>query len=583
MPQASRDEGTRTIGPAAHVLPDRLFILLVGEGNLSFAYALVKRLSRSAVVRRATQNEGVAGERRRGIIVEVIATTFDSEAEVSRKYPEAVGFLAYFAAKRRVRVGYYGDVNATSLSSAAAPLRDHPFHLLIFNNPHIGFEDLYRQIALLSHFFRSARELHTRAPTEDFPQEIVVTLCNDQAQRWDLLGCAARSGYICVAAVPMRSADFPEYTNRRHQRHAAFPFRIMVQYYFVAPQAALHGVLRDLSAEMTLWEQERQSRLHEGLPCSYTCVEWLRVAKSYFAYSSQVADATTEVSGSAATNPCVLSGDDFSVNGSACSAQQPLPLLHPTLVARVVGAAAMAPFFSDPSEDHTEAFMPYLPSSTWIRLYRAQRVAERRCSCSVALAPSTAPPLPPHLDSSILGRLLTSKEASKLQRYLTGYGAAMRAKAQQRRQAETQAACAWSCRECHPARTFETEDDLRQHQIAKHCGATPLAPTLYARVHEQVETASRRLEEALAGLDIEDGGDNNYCEVCGLRFKSGDAYEEHLRYLSPLPGDDAADLVCHVCQPAKCFTDRRALEQHRATKHAPAFSATREETTPANI
>ncbi|AYU79331.1 Domain of unknown function (DUF2431) [Leishmania donovani] len=570
MPQASCDEGTRKTCPTTHVLPDPLFILLVGEGNLSFTYALVKRLSRSAVVRRATQNDAVAGERQRGIVVEVIATTFDSEAEVSRKYPEAVGFLAYFAAKRRVRVRYHDHVNATSLSSAAAPLRDQPLHLLIFNNPHIGFEDLYRQIALLSHFFRSARELHTHALTQDFPQEVVVTLCDDQAQRWDLLGCAARSGYICVAAVPMRSADFPEYTNRRHQRHAAFPFRIMVQYYFVAPQAALHGVLRDLSEEMMSWEQERQARLHEGLPCSYTCVEWLRVAKSNFGYSSQAADATAEVIHSAATHPSVLSGDDFSVNRSACSAQQPLPLLHPTLVARVVGEAAMAPFSSAPSEDHTEAFMPYLPSSTWIRLYRAQRWAEQRCSFSVALAPPKTPPLPPHLDSSILGRPLTSKEASKLGRYLSGYGAAMRAKAQQRRQAEMLEACPWSCKACQPARTFEREDDLRQHQIAKHCGATPLAPTLYARVHEQVEAASRRLEEALAGLDIEDGGDKGSCEVCGLRFKSSDAYEEHLRYLSPLPVDDAADLVCNVCHPVKCFTDRRALEQHRATKHSAA-------------
>ncbi|KAG5476864.1 hypothetical protein LSCM1_05196 [Leishmania martiniquensis] len=568
MQTPSGTEGDLRTLPVTDTLPHPLSILLVGEGNLSFAYALVKRLSRSAAVRRATQSDGTAGERRRGTVVEVLVTTFDSAAELQRKYPESVRFLAYFSTKQRVRVRYYGDVNATSLLSAAAPLRDHPCHLVIFNNPHTGFEDLYRQRSLLSHFFRSSRELNAEAPTGTYPQEVVVTLCDDQAWRWDLMGCAARSGYMCIAAVPLRPADFPEYTNRRHQSDAAFPFSIMVQYYFVVPQAALDEMLRDLVAELTLWEQERDAPLHQTSPCSYSCVEWLHVAQTRFSLSLPAAHLKSNVGCSTGSCACVSSGDDFSLNRSASAAPQPLPLLHPALVARVLGKALMGIWFDQPSSSHAKVFMPYLPSSSWVSLYRAQRLAEWRPAASSPPAPSTTPPpLPPHLDASVLGRPLTVKEAKKVERYLCGYGVAMRAKAERQQPAAAEAARAWSCEACQPARTFETEEGLRQHQIAKHCSGTHLAPTHYARAHEQIKTPSHCMEEALSHMQIQQDADTDYCDVCGLQFVSGEAYQEHLRYLSPLPGEDVAGLVCDTCHPVKCFTGRRALEQHRATKH----------------
>ncbi|CAM39002.2 hypothetical protein, unknown function [Leishmania braziliensis MHOM/BR/75/M2904] len=582
MPETRSDEVCHRTQPETRVLPDPLSILLVGEGNLSFTYALVKRLSSSAAVRRATRSDLTDGVRRRDTVVEVTATTFDSAADLLRKYPEAGRYLTYFAAKQRVRVRYFGGVNATSLSSVSAALRDSPSHLLIFNNPHIGFEDLYRQRSLLSHFFRSARDLHIEAPTVDYPQEVVVTLCDDQAQRWDLLGCAARSGYLCVAAVPLRSVDFPEYTNRRHQSAAAFPFRIMVQYYFVAPQVALHEELCGLSAELMLWEQERRSRAEDGLPCRYTCVEWLRVAKRCFGLCSEAPAGEAQLSDAAASRACASSSDAFSVNITGCSAEQPLPLLHPTLVDRVVGATVMAPGFAQPSVGQAGAFMPYLPRSTWVSLYRAQRLAERQPRSPSAIpAPKNVPPLPPHLDALSLGRELTSRESKKLDRYLCGYGPAMKARADQRRQAATETPCSWGCDKCRPPRIFETEDDLRQHHAAKHFLATQLAPTLYARVQEQIETPMQRLEDALNDMHLRQSVDQGYCDVCDLQFKSVDAYEEHLRYLAPLPVDDVANLVCDVCQPAKCFTDRRALVQHQATKHSLVDWQTRKGATPA--
>ncbi|KPI89300.1 hypothetical protein ABL78_1633 [Leptomonas seymouri] len=194
------------------LLPDPLSILLVGEGNLSFAYALVRRLSRSGAFRRATQGATTsAASGTRGSVEVLVATTFDSESELALKYPESATFRTYFAEKQRVPVRYFGSVNATalasSLASAHVDTQKRRFHLGVFNNPHIGFEDLYQQRSLSSHILESLSGLLRSGPVLHPPQEVVVTLCDNRAQRRDLLGRAVRNGYICIAAQPLLTTD----------------------------------------------------------------------------------------------------------------------------------------------------------------------------------------------------------------------------------------------------------------------------------------------------------------------------------------------------------------------------------------
>jgi hypothetical protein len=583
MESSTPGDAEATICCKSSPLPDPLSILLVGEGNLSFAYALVRRLSRSVGFRRATQSAAAGAW---GSVAEVVATTYDSEAELAAKYPEAAAFRAYFAVKQRVRVRYVGCVNATALTSSLADadvtLAQQRFHLVVFNNPHIGFEDLYRQRSLLSHFFASAAELVDQGPSLSQLQEVVVALCDDQAQRWDLLGCAARSGYLCVAAQPLLSSDYPEYTNRRHQSDAAFPFQCMVQYWFVRPTAALRLTLQELRTEVAAWEYVRLGRAEKGQPCGFSCAAWLQVADALLATlpaPTQEIAATTgsplEVPAEDCCNLCV------SLNYTACDSVALMPLLHPRLVAHVL-SPLLCPADSSTLPPGAECFTPYLPSTTWASLYRAQRTAEEGGGVLVAPTSTTAADMaemavPPHLDAAQLGRPLTSKEAKKLERYLAGYGAAMRAKAVRQRKhnaaASADNAVSWECTDCAPPRRFDTEADLRQHHSSKHSGAVQLVPTLYARVHNQIERPSAAasddnvLSAALEGMSLHDTTDNRYCAICGLQYKTPEAYDEHLRYLAPLPGDMDAPLTCDLCDPPKHFTDRRGLEQHRSSKH----------------
>ncbi|KPI89302.1 hypothetical protein ABL78_1635 [Leptomonas seymouri] len=150
----------------------------------------------------------------------------------------------------------------------------------------------------------------------------------------------------------------------------------------------------------------------------------------------------------------------------------------------------------------------------------------------------------------------------------------MKAKALQRKQraVAAQGEGSWRCTVCTTARAFDTELDLEQHKSSKHSGAVQFSPTLYARVHEQIEepvspTSGDALEAAVEAMTLHE---DCYCSVCGLQYKTPAAYEEHLNYLSPLSGGVETCVTCNACEPPKHFTDWRGLEQHRSSKHRSA-------------
>lgn len=251
---------------------DVLNILLLGEGNLTFAYALTRKLSKSRHIARLPSSRAhtsshtpprdhvpngnsssvdcAAGCATPSPLPErlptcrIFATTFDGKDALIRRYPEAVRILSYFAAKTRIRVRYLDHVNAVCFNQGEAwqavmgETDTCPPHLIYFNNPHMGYEDQYRHRSLLSHFFAGIARMrrhgqHGYACPHPTPPQVVVTLCDDQPRRWNLLGAAARSGFLCLAAVPLTPQHFPGYENKRHQSDATFHYACMISYYFV--------------------------------------------------------------------------------------------------------------------------------------------------------------------------------------------------------------------------------------------------------------------------------------------------------------------------------------------------------------
>lgn len=221
-------------------------ILLLGEGNLSFSHALARRISKSSVFQRYhagsdTELSKPLGDKPPLHIplleryVRLLVTTFDSSEEVRQKYPESLPIQQYFHSKSRLRIDVLGSVNAVDIKNtlAAQGCHESPVHMIYFNNPHTGKEDLVVHRSLLSHFFASASQLLSDSDQPTLPPQVVVTLCDNQPLRWDLLACARSFEFLCVAAVPITAADFPGYSNKRHQSDAHFPYQVMTQYYFM--------------------------------------------------------------------------------------------------------------------------------------------------------------------------------------------------------------------------------------------------------------------------------------------------------------------------------------------------------------
>ncbi|CAD2217127.1 Domain of unknown function (DUF2431), putative [Angomonas deanei] len=201
---------------------DEMNILLLGEGNLTFSYALIKKLSKSRYFRR---NGEAKSDDHDGPTVGLTVTTFDTKEELEEKYPEVIPIFEYFDSKGRITITYQDAIDATMVHESFTT----PFSLVYFNNPHVGVENFLLQRALLSHSFSSVGKL----PSGELPQQFVLSLCDDQPTRWDLLRCAERNGYVCVFAVPFFGEEFKEYENKRHQSDTKFPFQIMTHFYFM--------------------------------------------------------------------------------------------------------------------------------------------------------------------------------------------------------------------------------------------------------------------------------------------------------------------------------------------------------------
>ena len=110
-------------------------ILLLGEGNFSFASDLSSIL--------AEPTSGIQG---------IVATSFDKRHELLEKYSSAEKTLSSLGAENRVLLIHGVDATRnleSQLSSASCDCR--AFGHVLFNFPHLGFEDMKAHSSLIAH------------------------------------------------------------------------------------------------------------------------------------------------------------------------------------------------------------------------------------------------------------------------------------------------------------------------------------------------------------------------------------------------------------------------------------------------
>ena len=170
-------------------------VLLVGEGDFSFSAAIAKLSPEETA-----QAIGIPSVQLKDM--DVTATSLDSFLEISSKYPEANSNIKV-AAERGFDIRHEFDALSSSVSS-------ENWDAVIWNHPHLGYEDAVAHKSLLSHF------IHTCSTS----QLIGIRLLAGQAERWELATAAERHGWFCSPGNLLNK--IPGYHVKRNKTSKSF-------------------------------------------------------------------------------------------------------------------------------------------------------------------------------------------------------------------------------------------------------------------------------------------------------------------------------------------------------------------------
>ncbi|PIA13136.1 hypothetical protein COEREDRAFT_22623, partial [Coemansia reversa NRRL 1564] len=177
-------------------------ILLIGEGNFSFARSIASRLESGT---------------------NIVATALDSEAVVKEKYSaDAEDHIKEF---RRLGGTVMFGIDGTKLKTYKQ-LRGKRFSHIVFNFPHTGSGDkdegrnIILNQRLLLEFFNNVRELLTDGiAISDRPTkrgQVHVTLKSGKPyDMWKITKLARQCGLITLSAYPFKLTAYPGYEHRR--------------------------------------------------------------------------------------------------------------------------------------------------------------------------------------------------------------------------------------------------------------------------------------------------------------------------------------------------------------------------------
>ena len=219
---AKRSERRRQNARVPYTAHDK--ILLVGEGNFSFARALVRLLFADQPNRSSLRGD-------------IVATAYDSLEEVHSKYPQAKEVIEEVELHG---VSVLGEVDATKLEEhkglkeavdcmlggdpSGGDVASRGFDRIVFNFPHTGcgVKDTLRNIRihqeLLTGYFRSATNLLRVSLGENLrrPQIHVTIKTGEPYASWQVARLARQTGLLqLLTTIDFVPEKYPGYEHRR--------------------------------------------------------------------------------------------------------------------------------------------------------------------------------------------------------------------------------------------------------------------------------------------------------------------------------------------------------------------------------
>ena len=215
-------------------------ILLLGEGDFSFAYDLARFIVTN-ICEKKPQDTPIlhhsleTSTHDSGGGIKLIATGIDSPKELHAKYKDATFFVSKLeslgspsTASCPLNVGIHYEINAIlPLKKEATPtkLAQLSSSHVIFNHPHLGVEDASLHGQFLSHLFHSV--VHGWMLQDGW---FYLTLIVGQWERWEGAASAEKFGLELVDRSVFQSPtafqdESPYYQQRRHQSGRSFASR----------------------------------------------------------------------------------------------------------------------------------------------------------------------------------------------------------------------------------------------------------------------------------------------------------------------------------------------------------------------
>eukprot|EP01040_Poterioochromonas_malhamensis_P000696 gene696-744_t len=196
--------------------------LILGDGNFSFSYAYYEQIS--------VLTEGISSA------VKIYCTSFDSDIEIAQKYPESEKYLKSLR-RDPSRVTVLHNVDATQLDSfpfhnpSESELNSSKvssaFNEVIFNFPHLGYEDLMMHQSLIAHILHSIKQV--LAPNA----VAIISLAQSQQIGWKLNETAERLGFQFLEKIPLDLNCWPGYELKRHHTGKSFKNRVQDCYHYL--------------------------------------------------------------------------------------------------------------------------------------------------------------------------------------------------------------------------------------------------------------------------------------------------------------------------------------------------------------